>query len=77
MIRDKEGLRRTREAVALLEDVLASLERDKAKIHPDWFAIMSEPPTDQLRELRAEIDEYLGVIKLNASAVETAVSVPG
>lgn len=63
MIHDDEGLRRTREAVGKLECILASLERDKDTMHPSWYATMREPALEQLRELQAEIDRYLGVVK--------------
>lgn len=63
MIRNDDELRRTREATAILESILASLKRDKDKIHPDRYAIMIEAPLEQLLELRAEIDAYLEVIQ--------------
>jgi len=63
MIRDEEGLRRTRQAVMKLESILASLEGDKEKIHPDRYAIMVEAPQEQLRELQAEIDQYLATVR--------------
>ena len=63
MINSDEGLRRTREAVEILERVLASLERDREKIHPDRYAIMVEGPQEQLAELQAEIDQYLATVR--------------
>ena len=63
MINSEEGLRTTREAVALLENLLMSLQRDREKIHPDRYAIMVEAPQEQLEQLQAEIDQYLATVR--------------
>jgi chemotaxis regulatin CheY-phosphate phosphatase CheZ len=76
MIRTEEGLRRTREAVGNLKRVLESLERDKEKMHPSWYATMREPAEEQLRELQAEIDQYLRSHPTAGSESTPAMSVP-
>ncbi len=63
MINSEEGLRRTREAVGLLESILASLEKDKDSMHPTWYETMKEPAVEQLQELQAEIDQYLATVR--------------
>jgi hypothetical protein len=61
MIRDDDQLRSTRDAVASLERSLAILQRDRPRLHPDRYALMAAPILDDLRRLRQEIDDYLGV----------------
>jgi hypothetical protein len=61
MIRTDEQLRRTREALLHVEAALAALHRQKAEMHPNWFALMAEPVLDQLHELRAQIDAHIGL----------------
>src|SRR5262249_50582935 len=39
---------------------MASLSAKKADIHPERFLLMAEPILDHIRQLRAEIDEYIG-----------------
>ena len=63
MINSEEGLRRTREVVALLENLLESLERDKEKMHPTWYETQTVPVIEQLAELQAEIDQYLATVR--------------
>lgn len=58
MIQNAEQLHRTREALAQLEAALAVLERDRTTIHPERYAVMEEPIAEDIRRLRAEIDEY-------------------
>ena len=52
-------MRRTREAVEILERILSSIESDREKMHPTWYEIQKEPVIEQLAELQAEIDPYL------------------
>ncbi|MBY0527592.1 MAG: hypothetical protein K2R98_29615 [Gemmataceae bacterium] len=61
MIQDDAQLERTKEALTHLERAMAALHRDRASIHPDRLALMAEPILEDLRRLRAEIDEYIGV----------------
>jgi hypothetical protein len=60
MIRTDNQLESTRAALHHAEAALASLIRRKADIHPDRFALMAEPILDQIQQLRASIDEYMG-----------------
>lgn len=61
MIRTDAGLRATREALTNLEEALLGLHRKRAGYHPATFALLAEPIRDQIRTLRAEIDEYIGL----------------
>jgi len=52
----------TRSALLLLEQCLASLHREKDTIPLQWYVIQAEPFVDHVRELRARIDEYIGLL---------------
>jgi len=61
MIRTHEGFEQTQKALALAEQALACLIREKPSLHPTRFAVMAEGDIDMIWRLRREIDEYLGV----------------
>ena len=61
MIQNDEQLKRTQEALALVEHALASIRSGRASMHPSQFALMVEGPIEDIRRLRREIDEYLGL----------------
>lgn len=61
MIRTDAGLRATREALSNLEEALLGLHRKRGEYHPATFALLAEPLRDQIRALRAEIDEFIGL----------------
>lgn len=71
MISNDDHLQRTRKALHHLEAALAALNREKSTIHPDRFAFMAEPIADHIRQLRSEIDEFIGM-PAAAQAVEQA-----
>jgi hypothetical protein len=76
VIQSDEQLRRTREALLHVEAALAALHRQQAEMHPNWFALMAEPVLDQLHQLRAQIDEYIGLDD-TTNAVAAAVASNG
>lgn len=61
MIQTEHHLEITRRAIANLEAALSSLKRDVLPVNPARFALMAEPIVDQLRELRGQVDDYVGV----------------
>jgi hypothetical protein len=61
MIHTDAGLRATREALTNLEEALLGLHRNRAKYHPATFELLADPIRDQIRSLRADIDEYIGL----------------
>ena len=69
MIQNDDQLERTRSAIATLERALQSLKRDVLPKNPKRFALMAEPAVADIRKLRAEVDEYIGV---NAAVSEEA-----
>ncbi len=61
MIRTDDHLRQTREALSLMEDALLALTREVSPSKkPILFALMAEPRLDVIRELRREIEDYIG-----------------
>ena len=71
MIQNDDQLNQTRQALIHLESAMALLAKDKARIHPGRFALMAEPIVADIRRLRREIEEYIG-IDLTASASSTS-----
>jgi hypothetical protein len=69
MIQNDEQLNQTRAAITDLEAAVASLKRDVLPVNPTRFALMAEPAVDQIRELRNNLDEYVGI---NDAIAETA-----
>jgi hypothetical protein len=61
MIKTEDGLERRRAALEDLESALAALKRDVLPLNPARFALMAEPVVDHIHELRAQIDEYIGL----------------
>jgi hypothetical protein len=61
MIHTDKHLESTRKALAHLEAAMAALRRDKPTLHPDRYALMAAPLLDEIRQLRQQIDEYIGV----------------
>ena len=51
----------TRIALHHLEKALASIHSKKDTVPLQWYVIQTEPIVDHIRELRAQIDEYIGL----------------
>ena len=62
MIANNDGLNRTREALSHVEEALLALTRERPPtVNPIMFALMAEPIVDTIRDLRREIDDYIGL----------------
>ncbi len=61
MIENEEQLQQTRLAIINLESSLASLNREVLPINPQRFVLMAEPVIGQIRELRHEVEVYIGL----------------
>ena len=61
MIVNDEQLQQTQHAINALESGLAALKRDVLPLNATRFALMAEPVIDQIRELRAQVEEYAGI----------------
>ena len=61
MIVDDDHLQQTRDALGNMERSLLSLTRERPPAaNPIMFALMAEPILDYIRDLRREIDDYIG-----------------
>ncbi|MBS1806822.1 MAG: hypothetical protein JST84_01360 [Acidobacteria bacterium] len=61
MIVNDEQLQQTQHAINNLESGLAALKRDVLPLNAARFAMMAEPVIDQIQELRAQVEEYVGI----------------
>ncbi len=61
MIRTDDQLQRTREALIDLESSLASLKPEMPIFHPARLVMWTDPIVFDIRKLRAEIEEYIGL----------------
>ena len=62
MIENDYQLNQTRLAIADLESAMAALKRDVLPLNAERFGVMAEPVVEQIRELRHEVEEYVGII---------------
>jgi hypothetical protein len=69
-ITNEAQLQQTLEQIGRLYGIIASLRAEFEAASPENFAVFAEGPLDALRELQAEVDEYVGV----AAAQEHEVS---
>ena len=68
MIYTEEGLKKTQELVADLERSLEELRRSVLPINEQKYHIMAAGCISQIRQMREEIDEYLGIVPYNVLA---------
>ena len=61
MIQNDEQLKTTQGALTLVEHALAAIRSRESSMHPSQFAVMVEGPIEDIRRLRRQIDEYLGL----------------
>lgn len=61
MITSDEQLKVNLELMASMYEAIASLHRDIAPRNFRNYEILAEGPIEQIRRLRQEIDEYLGI----------------
>lgn len=61
MIENDEQLNQTRLAIADLESAMAALKRDVLPMSAERFAVMAEPVVEHIRELRQQVEEYVGI----------------
>lgn len=73
MIQNDEQLERTRQAMAKLESALVELRREVLPLNVRRFQVMAEPYIDQIRALRAEVEEYIGVALMQPETADQVV----
>jgi hypothetical protein len=61
MIENDEQLQQATEALADLYRALASYRSKILPANPRNYALVAQGPLDEIRKIRAEIDEYLGL----------------
>lgn len=61
MIKNDAQLNQTRLAINDLESAMAALKRDVLPLSEERFAVMAEPIVDHIRELRQQVEEYVGI----------------
>jgi hypothetical protein len=61
MIQTDAGLRQSIEQLQRMYEILAELRAEMVTQNPKQFKLFAEGPIEQIRRLRAEIDEYLGI----------------
>ena len=61
MIENDDQLNQTRLAIADLESAMAALKRNVLPLSAERFDVMAEPIIDHIRELRQQVEEYVGI----------------
>ena len=75
MIYTEEGLKQTQELIADLERSLDELRRRVKPINEQKYRIMAAGCESHIRQMREEIDEYLGIVPYNDPVPESEVPV--
>lgn len=61
MIENERQLNQTRAAITDLENAVSALKREVLEVNPARFALMAEAPVAEIRQLREQIDEFVGI----------------
>jgi hypothetical protein len=61
MIENDKQLQQATEALGDLYRALASYRSKILRVNPRNYAVMAQGPLDEIRKIRGEIDEYLGL----------------
>ena len=73
MIYTEEGLKETQELIVDLEQALNRLRREVKPINEQNYRIMAEGFFSQIRQMREEVDEYIGNVPFRDPVPETQV----
>ena len=73
MIYTEAGLKKTQKMVTEMEQSLNRLQREVKPISEQKYRIMAEGFISQIRQMREEIDEYLGIVPYNDPVPELQV----
>lgn len=77
MIHNDEQLNQTRGAINDLESGLAALKRDVLPLNRARFALMAEPVVSHIRELRTQVEDYVGVTSAISEEAEVWMRLEG
>jgi len=67
MIGDDKELQQCLEQLDRMYRALATLRADIAPFNPLNFQLLAEGPIEEIRRLRREVDEYLGIVQDTAA----------
>ena len=73
MIYTEEGLKETQEMVVEMEQALNRLRKEIKPFNEQQYSIMSQGLISQIRQMREEIEEYLGIVPFRDPVPETQV----
>jgi len=75
MIYTEAGLEKTQKMLVEMEQALNDLRREVKPINEQKYRIMAEGYISQIRQMREEVDEYLGIVPYGDPMVEQQVPV--
>ena len=75
MIYTEAGLEKTQKMLVEMEQALNDLRREVKPISEQKYRIMAEGYISQIRQMRKEVDEYLGIVPYGDPMVEQQVPV--
>jgi primosomal protein N'' len=73
MIYTEAGLKKTQKMLVEMEQSLNRLRREVKPISEQKYRIMAEGYISQIRQMREEVDEYLGIVPYNDPVPKTQV----
>jgi len=73
MIYTEAGLKKTQKMLVEMEQSLNRLRREVKPISEQKYRIMAEGYISQIRQMREEVDEYLGIVPYNDPIPKTQV----
>ena len=73
MIYTEEGLQETQQMVVEMEQALNRLRRDIKPFNEQQYRIMSQGLISQIRQMREEVDEYLGIVPFSNPVANSQV----
>ena len=73
MIYTETGLKKTQEMLTEMEQALNRLRRETQPGNEQKYSIMSQGLISQIRQMRAEVDEYIGLVPFNSPVLEQQV----
>jgi hypothetical protein len=72
MIENEAGFRQTIEQLERMYRVVAELRSRMGTTNPAQFELFAEGPIEEIRRLRRDIDQYLGIHEAVATATDQA-----
>ena len=73
MIYTEKGLQETQQMLTEMEQALNRLQREIKPFNEQQYSIMAQGLVSQIRQMRAEVDEYIGLVPFSAPVPEAQV----